>query len=95
MLPWSLMKHCSDGIITVEAKSGRVSRSMYWAMCLVAAMSFASFFCSGEYLAVFVCLLEPRLPELISRYASIAGAVPRKPTSFFAPSRFFGLFEIM
>ena len=61
------MKDCSDGIITVEAKSGRVSRSMYCAMFLVAAMSFASFFCSGEYADVFVCLLEPRLPELILR----------------------------
>jgi len=38
---------------------------MYCAMFLVLAISFASFFCSGEYFDVFVCLLEPRLPELI------------------------------
>ena len=38
---------CSAGIITVEAKSGRVSRSMYCAMCFALAISFAAFFCSG------------------------------------------------
>ena len=58
---------CSDGIITVEAKSGRVSRSMYCAMFFVEAISFAPFFCSGEVRAVFVPLLAPRLPELILR----------------------------
>src|SRR5207244_9548884 len=38
---------CSAGIITVDAKSGRVSRSMYCAMCFAPAISFAAFFCSG------------------------------------------------
>ena len=47
MSPGLLRNDCSDGIITVEAKSGRVSRSMYCAMCFVDAISFASFFCSG------------------------------------------------
>ena len=42
-----LRNDCSDGIITVEAKSGRVSRSMYCAMCLAFAIRSAAFFCSA------------------------------------------------
>jgi len=38
---------CSAGIMTVEAKSGRVSRSMYCAMCFAPAISLADFFCSA------------------------------------------------
>jgi len=40
---------CRAGIITVEAKSGRVSRSRYCAMCFVFAIRSADFFWSGVY----------------------------------------------
>ncbi len=41
----SLMKSCSAGIITVEAKSGRVSRSRNCAMFFAEPISAADFFC--------------------------------------------------
>ena len=39
-----LMKDCRAGIITVEAKSGRVSRSRNWAMFFAEPISSADFF---------------------------------------------------
>ena len=42
-----LMKSCSAGIITVDAKSGRVSRSRNCAMLAVAPMISADFFCTA------------------------------------------------
>ncbi len=42
-----LMKSCRAGIITVEAKSGRVSRSRNWAMFAVEPMISADFFCTA------------------------------------------------
>ena len=93
--PGLFRKDCSDGIITVEAKSGRVSRSMYCAMCLVAAISFASFFCSGEYARRVRVLVGAEVARVDLEVGVSAGAVPRNSTSFFAPSMFFGFFEIM
>ena len=43
--PGLLRNVCSAGIITVDAKSGRVSRSMYCAMCFAPAIIDAAFFC--------------------------------------------------
>ena len=40
-----LMKVWMAGIITVDAKSGRVSRSMNWAMDLADLTNSADFFC--------------------------------------------------
>ena len=40
-----LMKAWMAGIITVEAKSGRVSRSMNWAMRLGRPTNSTDFFC--------------------------------------------------
>ena len=40
-----LMKDWMAGIITVEAKSGRVSRSMNWAIDLADFTNSADFFC--------------------------------------------------
>lgn len=37
-----------EGIITVDAKSERVSRSRNWAMLLAAPTTSADFFCSAE-----------------------------------------------
>ena len=45
----SLMNFCRAGIMTVEAKSGRLSRSRNWEMCLASPMSSAAFFCSALY----------------------------------------------
>jgi hypothetical protein len=39
-----LMKSCSAGIITVEAKSGRVSRSRYCEICFAPEISSFDFF---------------------------------------------------
>ena len=41
------MNDCSAGIITVEAKSGRVSRLRSWLKFFAFATSSAAFCCSG------------------------------------------------
>jgi hypothetical protein len=41
-----LMNCCSAGIITVDAKSGRVSRSRNWEICLALPTKSTAFFCS-------------------------------------------------
>ena len=43
------MNACSDGIITVDAKSGRVSRSRNWAIDLAEPTISADFFFSALY----------------------------------------------
>jgi hypothetical protein len=42
----ALMNCCSAGIITVEAKSGRVSRSRNCEICLALPTKSTAFFCS-------------------------------------------------
>jgi hypothetical protein len=43
------MNFCSAGCITVEVKSGRLSRSMNWVRLLAPEIISYAFFCSGEY----------------------------------------------
>ncbi len=46
------MNVCRAGIMTVEAKSGRVSRSMNWEICFALPMKSTAFFCSAVYFDV-------------------------------------------
>ena len=55
------MNSCSDGIITVEAKSGRVSRSRNCEIDLAPLTSSSPFFCSALYPLVSASLCAPML----------------------------------
>src|SRR4051795_4449646 len=84
-----------EGIITVDAKSGRVSRSMNCAMFLVLAMSTAAFFWTAVYLEVSAVLFAATSLESVARYVSAALADPRNLSRALAPSSFFGDLAIM
>src|ERR1700724_2581433 len=81
---------CNDGIITVEAKSGRVSRSRHWAMLFDEPINSAAFFWNGLYFDVSASLGAATLFGLDVRKMLAASPVPRYCRSCLAPSGFLG-----